>query len=84
MFLIQILSRIIVHNYSYEDRKIVIKNKVQISYDDDPEKACALLEQIALDCPYAIKKPAPVARFKSFGDSGLDLTLFTWDNGSGA
>lgn len=68
----------IVHNYSYSDRKIVIKNKVQVSYDTDPVFALHILEEIALDNQYTIKDPAPVARFKAFGDSGLDLSLFTW------
>ena len=68
----------IVHNFSYEDRKIVIVNEVQISYDDDPEKAIKILEEIADSNQYTMKDPAPVARFKSFGDSGLDLKLFSW------
>ncbi len=68
----------VVHNYSYENREIVIKNKVQISYGDDPEIALKILEEIGKDCPYSLKNPPPVARFKGFGDSGLDLSLFTW------
>ena len=68
----------IVHNYSYEDRKIVVKNTVQISYDDDPEIATALLEKIANEIPQTLSDPPPFARFKGFGDSGLDLSLFTW------
>ena len=68
----------VVHNYSYQDRKIVIKNKVSISYSDDPQKAAELLEDIARKNTLTLSDPAPVARFKAFGDSGLEFTLFTW------
>ncbi len=68
----------IVHNYSYDDKKIVIVNTVSISYDNDPSEACALLEKIAAENMYSLKYPAPVARFKNFGDSGLELHLHTW------
>ncbi|HAK44767.1 MAG TPA: mechanosensitive ion channel protein MscS [Spirochaeta sp.] len=68
----------VVHNYSYADRKIVVINKISISYDNDPEHAIAVLEKIAVNSEYALKEPAPIARFKSFGDSGLDISLFTW------
>ena len=70
----------VVHNYSYQDKKIVIKNKVSISYDDDPQRAIEVLEDIARNNEYTLKEPTPVARFKNFGDSGLELTLFTWIN----
>ena len=68
----------IVHNFSYEDRKIVIVNEVQISYENDPEEAIKILEAIGTENQYSLKNPPPVARFKSFADSGLDLKLYTW------
>ncbi len=67
----------IVHNFSYENRQIIITNKVQISYDDDPEIAIKLLETIASEQEHVLKDPPPIARFKNFGDSGLDFSLFT-------
>ncbi len=67
-----------VHNYSYEDRRILVKNFVQISYDTNPEKALKILHEIGKDNPWAIKNMEPIPRFRSFGDSGLDLGLFTW------
>ncbi|MDC7123952.1 MAG: mechanosensitive ion channel, partial [Spirochaetales bacterium] len=33
---------------------------------------------IPLENKYTLKKPAPIARFESFGDSGLNLCLYTW------
>ena len=68
----------IVHNYSYSDRKIVIKNMVQVSYDTNPEAALKIMEEIAAENPYSLDDPAPIGRFKAFGDSGLDLSVFTW------
>ena len=68
----------VVHNYSYEDRKIVISNKVQISYSDDPEKVIELLTEIGRDNPWALRNPDPKARLKAFGDSGIDMSLYTW------
>ena len=68
----------VVHNYSYDDRKLVIKNKVSISYENDPVEACRILEAIGKENQYTLQNPAPVARFKAFGDSGLELSLFTW------
>ncbi|MBI9107038.1 MAG: mechanosensitive ion channel [Spirochaetales bacterium] len=68
----------VVHNYSYEDRKIVISNPVQISYDDDPEKVLGLLLTIGRENPFSMGFPEPKARLKGFGDSGIDLCLYTW------
>jgi small-conductance mechanosensitive channel len=68
----------IVHNYSYENKEIVIANKVQISYGDDPEKAAEILNEIGKENPWGLKNRQPAARFKAFGDSGLDMALFTW------
>lgn len=70
----------VVHNYSYENRKIVIANKVQISYDDDPEKVIEILTQIGNANPYSTRLSAPTARLKAFGDSGIDMALYTWIN----
>ena len=70
----------LVHNYSYEDRRIIISNNVQISYSDDPEKALEILRSIGEDNPFRVYGTDPIVRFKSFGESGLDLLLFTWIN----
>jgi len=68
----------VVHNYSYVDRKIVIANRVQISYDDDPEMVIDLLQGIGRENPFSIGFPEPKARLKAFGDSGIDMCLYTW------
>ena len=51
---------------------------VGISYDNDPEKAMALV----LDCAYAsdrvLKEPAPAVSLKDFADSGITIELRVW------
>ena len=37
-----------------------------------------ILKQIPLENKHILKKPEPVARFESFGDSGLNLCLYSW------
>jgi len=66
-----------VHNYSYTDRKIVIVNKVQVSYGTDLEEAVVLLEEVGKKNPYRISGPDNVVRVLSFDDSGISMSLRT-------
>ena len=68
----------IVYNYSYDDRRIIIKNQVQVSYSTDLDKAIEVLRSVGVKNPYSIKIPEPDVRVESFGDSGIDLLLLTW------
>ncbi|MBA3564309.1 MAG: mechanosensitive ion channel, partial [Gammaproteobacteria bacterium] len=65
-------------NWSYSDRKIRLKLPVQISYDDDPEQAIALLEHAADNITRVLTDPTPQARLIGFGDNGLELELRIW------
>lgn len=65
-------------NWSYSDRLVRLKVPVQISYDDDPEQALALLVEVAKANPRVESSPAPVGRLMAFGDSGIDLELRVW------
>lgn len=67
-----------VTNWSYSDRHVRIKIKVQISYNDDPEKAMQLLTEAALVSDRILKNPAPQARLIEFGDNGINLELRLW------
>ncbi|MBN2509134.1 MAG: mechanosensitive ion channel [Spirochaetales bacterium] len=67
-----------VYNYSYDDRRIIIKNEVSVSYATDLDKAIEVLSGVGMDNPYALKVPEPDVRVTSFGDSGINLALFTW------
>jgi len=67
-------------NWSYSDRSIRTRIPVQVSYDDDPEVAMALLLEAADDKPRVLKSPEAAARFISFGDNGINLELRIWIN----
>ena len=67
-------------NWSYGDRNVRFRLPVQISYDDDPESAMALMEQAARDTDRVLADPAPVARLMGFGDNGIQLELRLWVN----
>ncbi len=74
-------------NWSYADRNVRIVVKVQISYDDDPEQAMALMLDCAKASPRVLDEPAASARLMEFGDNGIELQLRVWiadpENGTG-
>lgn len=67
-----------VTNWSYTDRHVRIKIPVQISYNDDPEKAMQLIIDAARVNDRILKDPAPQARLLEFGDNGINLELRIW------
>ncbi len=67
-----------IHNYSYQDKRIIVINDVQVSYSSDLELARDVLLGIAERNPYALKKPSPFVRVAAFQDSGIELALWTW------
>lgn len=67
-------------NWSFVDRNVRTTIAVQCSYQDDPEKAMALLLECASASSRVLADPAPVVRLVSFGESGIDLQLQVWVN----
>ena len=67
-----------IHNYSYEDRRIVIVNKVQVSYSTDLDKALKVVLEVAARNPFSPAEPAPGVRVSEFQESGIQLVLWTW------
>ena len=66
-------------NWSYEgDRRIRVNLPVQIAYDDDPERAIALLQRIARELPEVLADPGPEAVIVGFGDNGVAIELHAW------
>jgi small-conductance mechanosensitive channel len=65
-------------NWSYSDKQVRIKLPVQISYEDDPEAAMAILAQAAQASSRVLQNPPPAQRLMGFGDSGIDLELRVW------
>ncbi|MCP5295411.1 MAG: mechanosensitive ion channel [Rhodocyclaceae bacterium] len=74
-------------NWSYSDTNTRVRIPVQISYDDDPEQAMALLLEAAKASPRILADPVPAARMLDFADSGIQLELRIWisdpENGIG-
>jgi small-conductance mechanosensitive channel len=67
-----------VTNWSFTDRHVRVKIPVQISYNDDPEKAMDLMMEASTISDRVIKDPAPQVRLIAFGESGIDLELRLW------
>ncbi len=65
-------------NWSYGGDSIRLKLPVQISYDDDPEQAMALLIESAAGHQRVLDDPSPAARLMGFGADGIDLELRVW------
>ena len=65
-------------NWSYEDRNVRVKILVQVSYEDDPEQAMALMLQCANKSKRVLDTPEPTVMLKSFADSGIELELRVW------
>ncbi|MDX1538268.1 mechanosensitive ion channel family protein [Arsukibacterium sp.] len=65
-------------NWSYADTNVRMIIKVQISYDDDPEQALALMLECASASPRILTTPSPTVRLMEFADSGIALELRVW------
>jgi potassium efflux system protein len=67
-----------IHNYSYNDRRIIIENRVQVSYSTDLDQAQKVLLEVAARNPHGLKEMASRARVSAFQDSGIEMVLWTW------
>ena len=67
-----------VHNYSFDDRRIVVVNKIAVSYHSDLDRVIEIMEETVQSSPYLLRKPAPVARVESFDDSGITMKILSW------
>jgi len=67
-----------VHNYSFDDRRIVVVNEISVSYESDLDRVIEVMEETVKPSPFLINNPEPVARVDSFGDSGIDMKIICW------
>lgn len=70
----------VVHNYSYEDKRIIIENVVQVSYESDLDAVEAALVRVGNTNPYRVREQKPSVLFRSFDSSGITVALRTWIN----
>jgi small-conductance mechanosensitive channel len=68
----------VVHNYSYQDKRIIIVNGVQVSYRSDLDRVEAALLRVGNENPFRIPEMTPTVLFLSFDDSGITVNLRTW------
>ena len=67
-----------VHNYSHEDKRIVVQSSVQVAYSTDLDQAIGVLLEVASRNPYGLTDPPPRVLVLAFLDSGIELELWTW------
>lgn len=68
----------VVHNYSYEDRRIIIVNSVQVAYESDLDEVGRVLRGVGSENPYRVVNIEPEVLVRSFDDSGITCDLRTW------
>jgi potassium-dependent mechanosensitive channel len=62
-------------NWTLSDQMNRVTINVGVAYGSEIEKACQLLLRAAVNNPFVLKDPAPMATFEGFGDSVLNLVL---------
>jgi small-conductance mechanosensitive channel len=68
----------IIHNYSYDDRQIVISNQVQVAYESDLHQVMEVLQGIGEENPFTLPHSEVLVRVVSFDDSGITMKLIVW------
>lgn len=66
------------HNYSYDDVRIIMCNSVQVSYGSDLERVGTVLLEVGRRNPWRAPGEEPRYRVWSFDDSGITVRLCTW------
>jgi small-conductance mechanosensitive channel len=67
-----------VTNESSPDSTIRLKVPVSVSYNADIDEVEDALLAVAEEEPSVLEHPKPRARFREFGDNGLQYELFAW------
>jgi potassium-dependent mechanosensitive channel len=66
------------HNYSFDDRQIQVRNVVQVSYASDLDQVIQVLGEVVKDNPYRVEGRDPVVLVRSFDDSGITMVVLAW------
>ncbi len=70
----------VIHSYNYKDRRVVIVNSVDVSYESDLDRVVRVLHDVAENNPWLHPKSEILVRVYSFGDSGIKMEMRTWIN----
>jgi small-conductance mechanosensitive channel len=68
----------IVQHHTYSDPRVSVVVSVSIGVDNDVERACALLLEVARREPRTLVEPPPTARVKGLADYAVQLELTAW------
>lgn len=68
----------VIHNYSYNDRQIIISNEIQVAYGADLHRVIAVMEELGRENPHGIPQSEVEVRVVSFDDSGITMKLLVW------
>lgn len=74
----EVLVSSVVQNETYTNPQVRQSVQVQVSYAADPERAMAILVEVARRHPRVLADPEPKAFLVRFADSGVDLELGFW------
>ncbi len=69
-------SRIV--NVSQPDAKVRVTLKVGVSYTSDIDKACTIMEQLAVETQAVSIEPGPRAYVSQLSDFSVEITLLVW------
>jgi potassium-dependent mechanosensitive channel len=64
------------HNYSYNNREVVLVNTIGVHYKTDLDKALELLREVGADNPWHHSNTEIRSFVRSFDDSGITLELW--------
>ncbi|MFP4365167.1 MAG: mechanosensitive ion channel family protein, partial [Spirochaetia bacterium] len=67
-----------VHNYTLDDRSIIIVSNVQVHYNTDLDTALRILRDVGERIPYGLKVPSVDPKVVSFDSSGISMSVWTW------
>ncbi|MDO6760871.1 mechanosensitive ion channel [Tamlana sp. 2_MG-2023] len=65
-------------NWTLSNSTKRIEILIGTTYDSDPNEILKILVEVAEECDYLLKEPAPRALFNDFGDSSLNFRLLFW------
>jgi len=65
-------------NWTLSDRRRRVDVGVGVAYGTPPEKALEILLAVARAHPRVLEYPAPVALFRGFGESALQVEMRVW------
>ncbi len=66
-----------IHNFSYKDPRVVIKNEVDVSYNSDLDEVISIMKDVGARNPWHDTSTEVDVRVKNFADSGITMQLRT-------